>query len=363
MIKNIKSQTDLSGFYIIYKGSTLLEHKGVYGISHLMEHLVCKSYDKYQDELDVDGITANAYTSVNDVVFHFTGLEENLSKWKNKLLNSLLSFDITKEQFETERSIVIQEYLDTFNDQSSAHFYNFLREKYGSYGAIGLKSDLMDLTYMDCLEYFSKQFSKPDYIINVSKNDNFSTNIQFADRNPDKVFSISDNVVPIERVARFDSKESVVIYCDGYNENQYLIKFLSNMLSFGLQSPLYNEVREKRGLAYYIFMQGIRLNNTSAPMISTMTTPNKVDEVYKVILDVISNRKQHITPKRFELIKSALINGYKISKINRYSNVGKYLEPNVFNLENKIENIEFEQIYDFSEKFLDPDNFKMDTFK
>jgi hypothetical protein len=33
MIVNLKSQTDLGGFYIVYEGSTNLEKSGWYGIS------------------------------------------------------------------------------------------------------------------------------------------------------------------------------------------------------------------------------------------------------------------------------------------------------------------------------------------
>ena len=55
MIINLKSQTDLSGLYIISEGSTLLEHKGIYGISHALEHLVCKAFDDLNDDFDRDG--------------------------------------------------------------------------------------------------------------------------------------------------------------------------------------------------------------------------------------------------------------------------------------------------------------------
>ena len=37
MIINLKSQNELSSFYIIWEGSTNLEKKGWYGISHLLE--------------------------------------------------------------------------------------------------------------------------------------------------------------------------------------------------------------------------------------------------------------------------------------------------------------------------------------
>jgi hypothetical protein len=34
------------GFYVVYEGSTNLE-KPWYGISHIMEHLVCKALDHF----------------------------------------------------------------------------------------------------------------------------------------------------------------------------------------------------------------------------------------------------------------------------------------------------------------------------
>jgi predicted Zn-dependent peptidase len=54
MIINLKSETELSGFYVVYEGSTNLEKPGWYGLSHLMEHLVCKNYDHLQEDFDRD---------------------------------------------------------------------------------------------------------------------------------------------------------------------------------------------------------------------------------------------------------------------------------------------------------------------
>ena len=121
MLINLKSQTDLSGFYMVYYGSTLLEKRGNYGISHLMEHLMCKNFEKLRETFEKEGIDWNAYTSSNEIVFYMTGLDEKIDKHKKEYLEALQSFEITKEQFENERQIVLQEYEDTFNDQSQSH--------------------------------------------------------------------------------------------------------------------------------------------------------------------------------------------------------------------------------------------------
>ena len=116
MIINLKSETDLSGFYVVYEGSTNLEKPGWYGISHLGEHLLCKNFDHLQEDFDKDCIEWNAYTDSNNIVFYITGLEEKVNKWKYKFLELLSEFKITKEDFENERKIVLEEYSDYFNN-------------------------------------------------------------------------------------------------------------------------------------------------------------------------------------------------------------------------------------------------------
>jgi predicted Zn-dependent peptidase len=107
MIINLTSETKLSGFYIVYKGSTNLEKPGWRGLSHLMEHLVCKSVDHLQEDFDRDGLIFNAYTSRNEIVFYLTGLDSRVNKWKETLINLLLNFQITNEEFENERKCFI----------------------------------------------------------------------------------------------------------------------------------------------------------------------------------------------------------------------------------------------------------------
>ena len=80
--KKIKSPTPLSGFYIAYYGSTMNEHKGIYGISHLMEHLICKGIDSLMEDFEREAVNWNAYTSDKEIVFYMTGMNKNVKKWK-----------------------------------------------------------------------------------------------------------------------------------------------------------------------------------------------------------------------------------------------------------------------------------------
>lgn len=52
MLINVNSNTEFSGFYVVCGGSTNNETEGLFGLSHLMEHLLCKNLDHRLDEFE-----------------------------------------------------------------------------------------------------------------------------------------------------------------------------------------------------------------------------------------------------------------------------------------------------------------------
>jgi predicted Zn-dependent peptidase len=133
-----------------------------------MEHLCCKNFDHLLDDFDRDAISWNAYTDTNLINFYFTGLESKLSKYREKIIELMSSFNVTKEQFEIERNIVLSEYEDVFNDQSQSHYLNLYRKLFNDYDPIGLREDLEKLTFIDCLNFYEKQYMNPSKVINAS---------------------------------------------------------------------------------------------------------------------------------------------------------------------------------------------------
>lgn len=360
-IINKKSITDFSGFYVIYKGSTLNEDPSNYGLSHLMEHLLCKSYTHLYDTFDRYSISWNAYTSSTEVVFHITGLEEYIYKYRHELVNSLLKFNITEKEFETERSIVIQEYKDYFQDQSSAHYYNLMRKELGNYGPIGKLQSLESLKYEDIKKYFNDYLSKPSMIINVSKNSDFDGFNVFLDKNETK-FTRKDEDIVIEKLADFN-KSSIIGFNTVTDDFAY-IKFINKMLAGSIKSPLMTEIREKRGLTYSV---GCSLHNISDDegflTTSLITDDSKVDECLEIYEKVLSNPGKYLTKERFELIKDFYKVQYKKNEINRYSNVDSLMKPKKWDLELIIDDITFEDILRVYDKYFKYDKLKWSVDK
>jgi predicted Zn-dependent peptidase len=350
MIINLKSQTELSGFYVVYEGSTNLEKKGWYGISHLMEHLMCKNFDHLFEEFDKDGIDWNAYTSSNEIVFYIQGLDEKVNKWKYEFIELLGQFNVSKEQFENEKNIVLEEYMDCFNEQSQSHILNLHRKLFNNYNPIGLKEDLVNLKFMDCLNYFELQYANPSKIINVSKNNKYKDNtIQFIERTFDSKLEFGNNNVPLELNNKFKDKTSIIFLSQIIKEDFGYVHFINAMLSLGLKSPLYQEIREKKGLVYYIHCYLSRIRNQGINEIATQTSNKNCDLVIELIEKVIKNPFKFLTKERFNLVKDYYTVRMKKDEILRYKNVNKWINPpdwGVYDILNKINLKKIKEVYD-----------------
>ena len=364
MIVNLKSETDLSGFYVVYEGSTNLEKKGWYGISHLMEHLMCKNFDHLQEDFDKDGIDWNAYTSSNEIVFYIQGLDEKVNKWKGEFMDLLGQFNVTKEQFENERNIVLEEYMDCFNDQTQSHMLNLSRKLFNDFDPIGLRSDLEGLKYMDFIKYFELQYANPTKIINVSKNKKYNNdNLEFAERKITKKTEFGNHKVDLELNNDFKDKTSLAILSPIIEEDFAYVHFINAMLSLGLKSPLYQEVREKRGLVYYVNCYQSRINNQGINTISTQTSNKNADKVIESVKEVIENPDKYLTKDRFNLVKDFYNVRMKKDEILRYKNVNQWINPKGWSVYDILDEVKFKDIKEIYEKYYNFDKFYVSNDK
>jgi predicted Zn-dependent peptidase len=357
MIININSKNDLSGFYVIYNGSTNIEKKGWYGLSHLMEHLLFKCFDSLQDEFDRDCIDYNAYTSPNEIVFYITGLNEKINKWKYKYVELLSEFHITKEQFETERKVVLEEYTDSFNDQCNSHYYNIYRKIFNKCGAIGLKEDLMNLKYMDIIKFWELQFSNPSKIINVSKDNKYKNNlIDFSDNKDKNKLKYGNYNIDMELENNYKDKSSIIILSKVIEKDFNYIRFINLMLNFGLNSPLYKELREKRGLIYGCRYTIDNINDEGVNVFSTITSNNNYKEVVDVFGDIIKNPDKYLTKERMGIIKDYYTIKQKEDDILRYERINKWIDSEKWDVYKILKTINMNKIREIYDKYYKFDN-------
>lgn len=363
MLINLKSQNDLSGFYIIYEGSTNLEKKGIYGISHLLEHLMCKTFFHLLEDFDRDGIDWNAYTDSNLINFHFTGIESRLDKYRDKILKAVSNFNITKEQFENERNIVLSEYEDCFNEQSGGHYLNLYRKLFNDFDPIGLREDLEGLKFMDCINFFELQYMKPSKIINVSKTKKLKNlDIDFSDIKINKSIEYSKHDVAFETGNEFKDKTSLIMLSPIIDQDNNKVHFLNSMMSLGLKSPLYQEVRENKGLVYFIHCYQSRHNLQGITNISTQTSNKNANAVIDAVSKVFKEKDKFLNKDRFNLVKDYYSARREKEDILKYGSIGRHLVPDGWSIYDILDSVKlkdikevFDKYYDFSKFYISND--------
>ena len=364
MIINLKSQNDLSSFYIIWEGSTNLEKKGIFGIAHLCEHLQTKMIDHLQEDFDRDGIEWNLWTSSNEICMYIQGWEEKVNKWKYIIIDLIFDFKITKEQFENERKIVLEEYLDSMNGQTEVHQINLDRKLFNDYGPIGLKEDLEKLKFMDIINFWELQYAKPTKIINVSKGKDYKNNeLDFADRKIVKTTTFGNHNVPLELGNEFKDKTSIVMLSPIIEEDFAYVHFINAMLSLGLKSPLYQEIRENRGLVYYVHCYQSRMHEQGIVTLATQTSNKNFDAVIDATKKVLTNPKKHLTKDRFSLVKDYFEVRKKKDEILRYKNVNQWINPTGWSVNEILDEVNLKKVLEVYDKYFDFDKFYISSDK
>ena len=348
-ILNLTNPTELSGFYIIYKGSVINESVGNKGVSHLGEHLFCKAFDHLLEEFDSQGIAWNAYTASDVVVFYMTGLEERLNKYRDVVLDLMANFTVSEEQFLNEKNIVIEEYKDSFNDQGYHHGANLERKLFNDYNPIGELEDLIKLTYDDFLKFFEIQYKHPTMVINVSKDLIYDNpNIKFAEptaalktpmqyvKEPSYIYQPSNE---------YKDKTSIIYLSNVVHEDFAAVKFICSMIGYGLKSPLYYELREKRGLVYSVGCSLCKKNDVSGFIsINAITSNDNVKLFYDTLDDIIAKPEIFMTKQRFDIIKDMYYIQFKKMSINRFNSISDCLNPNDWNVEYALDALTLDEL-------------------
>ncbi len=356
MIINLKSETDLSGFYVVYEGSTYLESPTQRGIAHFSEHLKCKAYEHLRGDFERKGIDWNAYTSSNEIVYHFNGLDEYLAPYRETVVNLLQNFIPTEKQFIDEKRIIIEEYKSCFVDQVQSHYLNLIRKLFNDYDPIGLLEDIENMTYQDMLDFMKIQYEFPSKIINVSKHSEFNFDTKFSSYKIDKEINYStEDTAVYELNNEFNDKTSILCLSPIIREDFNYLKFLTYMMCDGLESPLYQEIREKRGLTYYVASDMVRIANDGFMYIMVQTSNDKVQELLDTLKLVVDNPDTYLTQERFDIVKEGLIITYKKSEINRHNSVRKYIDPKNWDVSEIINDITLDKVKEIYKKYISYD--------
>lgn len=341
---------------IMFKAGTLYEPDGKKGISHLMEHLICKTVQEYDDKFINDCIEFNAVTSIDYVEFYFRGLSSKLTReLKQELVRKLLGgLNITQEILDTEKEIVKQEILDSFEDPFEGNILNCYYKYYNLVDPGGFIEDVESVTLEDVQQMYNTVFLKPLRIVEVGHERSDFSFVTYEEKLP----------VPVE-IRYKKSKREMMPVNNGDKSNIYVLskkvanknhyKYLAiglNMLLDGFSSPFMQEIREKRGLSYYIHGEILQVVDKSIIWFYASTDKEKAEQLKSVFNDLCKNVRQYLTKERFNIALDHIKTQREIQKLFLWKNTTKYTEYEHACILERLERLNYDRLVGVVEKYL-----------
>lgn len=338
-----KTTTGFGGVYMFYQCGGLYESPKFRGITHLAEHLSCKGEKKYQKEFVMNSFETNALTSDEHVCFFFSGIDELASKFVEKYL-SCRNYIPTKEEFETEKNIVIQEVQSALCDNNLYAAVN--RGLFNHYGALGDIEAIKSLTYEEFIPFYEKIFAKPSVVVFMGGNhmkkayDKFSGTIEI-ETSEKKKNQLKANKTPDESKYKIwsnkDSNSVAFLSLFRGKANNAQLSFLMRLFGDGFYSPFYDHIRETKKLCYYIWSGVEILGKLRSFQIWTETSKEKdfTDELF----NVLRNFEKYISKDYFDsyvkkattdMLQIRMRGGYNLAQNKYYGD-----ECSFFNTFNK----------------------------
>lgn len=262
------------------------------GISHFIEHMQFKGTNtrtahQIAKEFDMIGGHLNAYTSIEQTVYYAKVLKNDIEKSIEILSDMMKQSVYSEEELAREKQVVVEEIHETNDDPSSIVFEVFRQQMYKDYqvgkSILGTIESVESITRDDILKYIEKYYRYDNTIIAISGNIDEEYGVDLIS----KYFngagcllqSQRDNALNsfVNNNVNKDNNECINIsspkYVGGYidierdieqihfvlgfngasfNDDFYVYQIAAMIAGGGMSSRLFQEVREKRGLAYSI---------------------------------------------------------------------------------------------------------------
>lgn len=353
-----KKSLKMTSLFIVFDAGARLETDGKHGTMHLMEHLVCKTFKDLYENLTKLGIEWNAYTSTECVVVYFSGLDKYLTNELKKELYLRITGGIDcvdENEFECERNVVLQEYMDNVFDSERASWMQVMRRWWGDYMAIGKQSDIESFTHSDMLKVYGERFARPSRIVEVgrTKTDFFNT-VDFKETEP------NTSILKFKRRKGFpdvgvasDDKTSVFLFSKrrvSARDYPYLSVGLE-MLSSGLESPFYKELREKLGLTYYVLGDVLCSHDQGVMYVNACTDADNTEKLKAKIAELADNVKSYMTEERFDTVISKLKIQREMDEAVLYKNPWRYVSTSKMMMPSSFKRITYKKVLETTLKY------------
>ncbi len=332
------------------------------GISHFLEHMAFKGTEKRPSALDistlVDGVGGefNAFTGKETTGYYIKSSVSHVDLCLDILSDMLQNSRLEKQEIEKEKGVILEEinlYEDTPSRKIGDIYENLL---YGDtpmgWDIAGQKEIIKSITRENFKSYLSSLYSPSNMTVVVAGGINSEKTEDLVNKYFGEMKSF--DILRYKKVKENQKKPNIYIKQKKTEQvhvaigvrtvplnhpDIYSLEVLAAILGGGMSSRLFSEVREKRGLAYYVRSSSDYYQDTGSLVSTAGLDSKRAEDGVAVILEEyqkISNGKSKISEKEIKKVKEYLKGHMVLGLEDSRSVSGFYAAQEL--LEDKIKN-------------------------
>ena len=276
------------------------------GIAHFSEHMFFKGTPtrptarEIGTEIDGIGGEFNAFTGKEYTGYYVRCAAEFRDTALDVLVDMLRNSKFAEEEIEREKGVIVEEmnmYFDTPRDFISGVYDELL---YGDqplgWDIIGRKETIRAAKRETFLDYTGRWYKPNRMVVGIGGGvgDDIGDRIQelLGDLEPAETpepepVQVEANGARVKIHEKASDQAHLVLGVPSYplvHPDRYVVQLLATVLGTGMSSRLFTEVREKRGLAYYVFATNQSYTDAGSLFTQAGVDISRADEAVETIV-------------------------------------------------------------------------------
>ncbi len=290
------------------------------GASHFLEHLLFKGTKRRSAleiaaVMDAVGGEMNAFTAKESTCFYAHVLDSDLPLAVDVVCDVVTNAVITSADVENERGVILEEIAMRDDDPSDAVHDLFGETLFGSHplgrAVIGSVPSIESLQRTQIAGYYHRRYRPSSMVVSAAGNVDHGTVVRLVRKAfeaqlrdggtpaPPRTGTPPRPNDPARRVGVIDrGTEQAHITMGGFgldrcDERRYAMGVLNNALGGGMSSRLFQEVRERRGLAYSVYSYSTQFAGAGTFGVYAGCQPKRVREVLAILREELGKVAEH----------------------------------------------------------------------
>lgn len=329
------------------------------GISHFLEHMLFKGTEKRNAldlarEIDQVGGEFNAFTAREYTCFHVLVLNRDLALGADVLTDVLLNSAFDPDEMELERKVILQEIAALEENPEELASDLFFEKLYGRHGLgrqiLGYDASVRRMRRGDLLRFYRKHYRPDQVVVSVAGDVSHASIIKHLKSlgrgrwpgRPSKQGSKKElgfQAAPRVRAGKWwiTRKTEQVHLCWGVESFRYTSKdrfaalLLNSYLGVGMSSLLFQEIREKHGLAYSVYSSLSGFRDSGVLSVYAATAPSQVPLCLKLIEECVMKLcREKLSEEELTSVKENLKGTFLLGTDNVESRMSSIAKREIF---------------------------------